>query len=81
MTTAPLYLPRVLDGTCGQTPSVIARPGILSNFRIYVNGGYAFTLTNQPSAWAAESAARKYCLATDNINAYPERTECATESQ
>jgi hypothetical protein len=43
------------------------------NFRIYVNGEYAFTLTKQPSAWAAEAIARLRFHITDRVSAYPER--------
>lgn len=45
------------------------------NYRIYVNGEYAFTLTNQPSAWAAEAIARLHCHPLDTVEAYPTHTQ------
>ena len=47
------------------------------NYRIYINGEYAFTLTRQPSAWAAEAVARLQCLPSDTVTAYLERYEHA----
>ncbi len=46
----------------------------MHTYRIYVNGEYAFTVTKQPSAWAAEATARSrfHCLPSDTVTAYLE---------